>query len=42
MEICIDVDSVLGLLHHVDVADVADIPEIHATSIFMVRVCRLC
>lgn len=35
------VDSVLVLLHHVDVGDVAKISNIHADSIFRVKVCRL-
>jgi hypothetical protein len=32
----IDVNSVLGLLHHVIVGDDANVSEIHATSIFRV------
>jgi hypothetical protein len=37
----IDVDSVVGLLHHVNVGDAADISEVCAASIFSVEVCRL-
>jgi hypothetical protein len=37
----IAVNSVLGLLYHVNVGDVADISEVHALSIFSVEVCRL-
>jgi hypothetical protein len=33
--------SVLGLLHHVDMGDVVDVPGVHAASIFRVNVCRL-
>lgn len=35
------VDSVLLLLHHADVGEVAQISNIHADSIFRVKVCRL-
>lgn len=34
----IDISSVLGLLHRLDVSDVADVSEVHASSIFMVEV----
>jgi hypothetical protein len=36
-----DVNSVLGLLGHVVVDSVADVSEVHATSIFKVKGCRL-
>jgi hypothetical protein len=36
-----NVYSVLGLLHHVDAGDTADVSEVNATSIFTVEVCRL-
>jgi hypothetical protein len=35
-----DVDSVLGLLHRVDVVDAADVSEVPDASIFRVEVCR--
>jgi hypothetical protein len=38
---CIYVDSVLRLLHCVDMGNGAHISEIHAASIFRVEVCRL-
>jgi hypothetical protein len=38
---CIEVDSVLGLLHRVDVDDFYYVSEVNATSIFRVEVCRL-
>jgi hypothetical protein len=37
----IHADSVLGLLQHVVVGDVADVSEVHAASTFRVKVCRL-
>jgi hypothetical protein len=37
----LDVDSVLTLLHRVDVSYVIDISEVHVASIFRVEVCRL-
>jgi hypothetical protein len=37
----IDVGCVLGLLHRVDVGNVADVSEVHAPSIFSVEVWRL-
>jgi hypothetical protein len=36
-----DNNSVLGLLHRVDVGDVADASEVHASSIFRIEVCSL-
>jgi hypothetical protein len=36
-----DVNSVLGLLHHVDIGDVASVSDVHAATIFMVKMCRL-
>jgi hypothetical protein len=33
-----DVNSVLGMLHRVDVGDVADVSEVHAALIFRVKV----
>jgi hypothetical protein len=33
------VNAIIGLLCHADVGDVADVSEIHAASIFRVRVC---
>jgi hypothetical protein len=36
-----DVNSVLGLLHHVVVGSVVDVSEVHSASIFRVEVCRL-
>jgi hypothetical protein len=33
--------AVAGLLHRVDVGEVANLPEEHAASIFLVGVCRL-
>jgi hypothetical protein len=36
-----DVNSVVGLLHHVVVGDVTDVLEVHAAPIFRVKVCRL-
>jgi hypothetical protein len=36
-----DVNSVLGLLHRVNVGDVSDVSEVYATSIFRADVCRL-
>jgi hypothetical protein len=35
-----DAVSALGCLHRVDVGSVADISKVHATSIFMIDVCR--
>jgi hypothetical protein len=31
----------LGLLHHVDVGDVADVSDVRAASVFRVEICRL-
>jgi hypothetical protein len=36
-----DIDSVLELLHRVDVSDIADFSEVHGTSIFRVEVSRM-
>jgi hypothetical protein len=36
LHINIDVNSVLGLLHHVDVGDTVDLSELHDASIFRV------
>jgi hypothetical protein len=38
----VNIDSVLGLLHHVNVGDVADVSEVYTTSIFRVEVCKVC
>jgi hypothetical protein len=35
------VNSVLGLLHRVDLGDVTDISEVHVASIFRVKVSKL-
>jgi hypothetical protein len=36
-----NVKNIIELLHHVHVGYVADISELHTTSIFRVKVCRL-
>jgi hypothetical protein len=37
----VDVNSVLGLLRHVVMGDIADVLEVHAPSSSRVEVCRL-
>jgi hypothetical protein len=37
----IDVNSVLGLLHFVDVGNIAGVSEVRAASIFRVEACQL-
>lgn len=39
--IALDVNSVLGLLHHVIVSDVTNFSKVPAPSIFMKEICRL-
>jgi hypothetical protein len=36
-----DVDSVVVLLHHVDEGNIADVYEVHAASIFRLKVSKL-
>jgi hypothetical protein len=37
----VDVDSALGILHHVDVGSAANISEVHAASRFRIEVTRV-